>query len=78
MTNWFIDRLALTVNGYSEHDARELARCIADALVQITSVPTRAPARQEHGHLGLELSARDGEATAELARRIVAALAATE
>jgi len=78
MQNWSIDTLELTLNGYSEHETHRLAQCIADAMVEVTNVPTGVPGRREHAHLKLELSARDGEAVPELARRIVAALAAIE
>jgi hypothetical protein len=74
MKNWSIDRLALTVPGYSERQARELGELIATALVEVTHVPAHLTGDSPHPHVKLEVTARDGEPMPQLARRIVAAL----
>jgi hypothetical protein len=74
MKNWSIDRLALTVPGYSERQAHELSQLIAAALVEVTHVPEHLTGRSPHSHVEFEITARDGEAMPQLARRIVAAL----
>lgn len=74
MKNWSIDRLALTVPGYSERQARELSELIATALVEVTHVPAHLTGDSLHSHVKLEVTARDGEPMSHLARRIVAAL----
>lgn len=78
MGSWRIDRLALTLPGYSERQARELSQLIATTLLELADTPVRLPAGAERAYLTLELTAREGEAMSELARRIVTALATTE
>jgi hypothetical protein len=78
--NWSIDRLALSVPGYPESQARELARLIADALVDLTTVPawlSAAATDQDQPQLAVEVTAQDGESMVQLAQRIVAALSKT-
>jgi hypothetical protein len=74
MRYWAIDRLALTVPGYSQGQARELAACLATALAD-ADAPQPA-AKGDHSRLHLELAAHAGESMPELARRIAAALLA--
>jgi hypothetical protein len=74
MKNWSIDRLALTVPGYSERQARELGELIATALVEVTQVPAHLTGGSSRSHVKLDVTARDGEPMPQLARRIVAAL----
>jgi hypothetical protein len=74
MKNWSIDRLALTVPGYSERQARDLGELIAAALVEVSHVPAHLTGHSPHSHVKLEVTAQDGEPMPQLARRIVAAL----
>jgi hypothetical protein len=75
MGDWSIDRFALTLPGYSEREGRELSHYLSVALLELAADP--GGPRAEHVHLKLELTAHEGEALPELARRIAAALAAT-
>ena len=75
MKHWSIDRLSLTVPGYSERQAHELAQCVADALVEVTTLPTKAAASGTVSSLNLQVTAQDNESMADLARRVVATLA---
>jgi hypothetical protein len=77
MKNWSIDRLALTVPGYSERQARDLGELIAGALVEVTQVPAHLAGDSARAHVKLEITAREGEPMPQLARRIVAALVGT-
>ncbi|MBN3753672.1 hypothetical protein G3N95_12040 [Paraburkholderia sp. Tr-20389] len=67
---WNIERLALGVPGYSEHDTRELARAIATLLGQSSAMPHRV----DLPHVELQLQGKADETQSELARRIVASL----
>ena len=75
MHSWSIDRLALTVPGYSERQARELSQLIAAAMLEFTGTLTRLSPGTAYTDVNLELTTREGEAMPDLARRIVAALA---